>query len=111
MIKTFCDACGAEITHENRMFTMVEVTHPKTGSSLRRFNILPTGDGDQPDVCQHCVIDVVNKLDHRPQLAAPEYEEAAVVSAAVISAKPKIYEVDASKTELRVGDILYLKKF
>ena len=109
MIKVFCDACGDEITHENKMFTMVEVLHPKIGSSLRSFNILPIDRANDPDICKYCVIGAINKLDDRPQRLVPSYEEVAVVASYSSCNEDGnlFYTVDAGKTELRVGDILF----
>lgn len=93
-IKHFCDNCG-------------EVLHP--GNSLGKGNVLKvdqdmpsrggvalyvhltasTSPGGSPvgDLCKHCIIDAVNKLDDRVK-PAPEYKVNATPSATPIRVTP-----------------------
>jgi len=73
MIKVFCDLCGNEITRDNSIVS--NVPGERLGATIKRNNvelrveILTAIDGtaNKGDVCKHCVLDALYKLDDRPQ--------------------------------------------
>ncbi len=75
MIKRFCDICGTEITKDNSIVS--EIPGGRLGASIKKngaelkVEILTSVDGtaNKGDVCKHCVLDALYKLDDRPQAA------------------------------------------
>jgi len=73
MIKRFCDICGNEITRDNSIVS--EIPGGRLGSSIKKngaelkVEILTSVDGtaNKGDVCRHCVLDALYRLDDRPQ--------------------------------------------
>jgi hypothetical protein len=73
MIKRFCDICGNEITKDSSIVSSAPgerlgATIKKNGAELK-VEILTSVDGtaNKGDVCKHCVLDALYRLDDRPR--------------------------------------------
>lgn len=85
MKRTFCDVCGTEIDDSNSLSTIKETGRKGllTGEAHvprashdpfyrgQRINLEVSfwidGKANAHDVCKHCILDAVTKLDDRPQ--------------------------------------------
>lgn len=75
MIRHFCDLCRAEITEANDLSVFSPITmylagtqHEMTVSvSVEKSGPYGRDSTTLNDICRHCVIDEVKKLDKRPR--------------------------------------------
>ena len=75
MIKHFCDVCGSMITHENTIvvpdaagFIRTRISlplSPDITTDVTAPQSAPNTDADPVDVCLHCVLDAMARLDNR----------------------------------------------
>lgn len=90
-IKHFCDNCGHALDSGNALgkgnVLKVESDMPSRGGVALYVHLTAsTSPGGSPvgDLCKHCIIDAVNKLDDRPKQApAPEYKPNPVPAIAI----------------------------
>lgn len=82
MKRIFCDLCGEEVTDDTDLAPLLDITGYAKGRSYNmslivsvKRDLVYTGAGYEvlEDICRHCVIDAVNKVDKRPK-ADPLYE-------------------------------------
>lgn len=67
MTKTFCDQCKREISAYGPALSF-ESKEVKVQYSM--FKIVASGsDHQESDICFHCVLDAIAKLDDRPRMA------------------------------------------
>lgn len=75
MTKTYCDVCNTEITPDILLPADWSLLTPKIpAGNLGHYQIRITPEiqpeGTQPfDLCKHCVLNAVHKLDDRPRPA------------------------------------------
>lgn len=75
MKRNFCDVCNAQINDDNRFDESKDYYATKkadsTISAMPRLRV----DVAQPfDVCKYCVVDIIARIDERPQAAAGEMQ-------------------------------------
>lgn len=68
--KRFCDGCGKEITHRGAC-VLQGLSSVQSGSVRVVAKLNRSGDGDQGDWCDHCIIDAVKAMDDRPVAGTP----------------------------------------
>lgn len=80
MKKTFCDLCGDEIKDEQyrdgpsaayRPDMFVKAVGKSEKTITVRAEVIVNGSTGAYDVCNHCIIDAVNRMDDRPKAVAP----------------------------------------